>query len=1667
MGASDYSLNNEERLWEELTRNDSKREVYANNVTPELALAIDDIVRIAPSVTADVAMPFAQAVIDKDMPMSLQDAARGAMQSQRVAIETNRPAEDNRNWWERTRDAAYESLKTGARWTFAAAEFIPQSVQNLAARGLGPVSGALDRNDQYRGSDQGFFDGFIASTDFGTMLTGVEAGNGFFIGEAAAEQQRQKAKEYRGTIGEEGWTLGRGFAITFSQPGARAYNIASGLVDAAAALATPSIPFAKPLKGAVTGGANLLGLRSAAGLTNFSSAHINPSKVNAWLDSRSGAQVINRIVETEKLEDAMALFPKADGQFWADIVGEGADSFDKVKKLLKENLGLQRGLQSTEDLNIGRFADLRRGTVKRLGMSRLAAPVPGRELIIASDDVRDLTATMRNARDYMITAGVDVTRRDEVLKSMSEALFAKDGLPKAREALNSLDRAMVETLGRKSKNPLRRNMDEDFMNTVFQRYRDDVGDFDLYGDIDNNGDMIRQASLEFDTDGVVRVGRIDEGTAHLSSEMKRWGYFMPDPRNVRRAASKYSWLFTKRANGEYKWGDPRAMISLMDTIQNAVWRPMTLLTGGYIFRNMLESVVRQTMTPGIKTGITHPLEWIQTAMYKRFAGDINGEEWIDEATKLAKRSQRDFAEANNSVMRESIDPLRMEESAYRNGYYSLARKRADDPARSSEDYVRGVANELRLLAGDDLARQIASGKFEVDDIAEAEITRLLGPFEEPGPKSLKEWLTTTEEGKKYLRDTQARWTNKRMVTNDGQEFVGSVKFIDETDPTDIKFNDNNIERLIESVRDRVNRKTGGNRSLKEIVARAADDRKFLNSAGQEVTAFGRADLDDFNNWDIYDYGDDMRDEIRYLLSDPELSRSLPDTVKFTKPIDQIPGANGKGLDQWWRKTADHFFGSVYGKKESFLNRSPVFRQYYYRRIEDLMDSVDRDGAATMLKNIRDAYERVPRENLAELKRLKSNKETVRKLKALKPDKNNKYLVDGKLVTQERYRTMLGQAQRDAARGEYIWNGKPLTKAGYNARVKSAQRAVDKLDPTKIDDWAANYVGSKRLWQKIQERAVSGPTGRLDPNLDLLNGERLDMLAKGFAMEETKRTFYNASQTNNFADILRIAVPFGPAWNESMKLWRKQVLTKPNRIKNMGVSVQGFRDMDPDGDGKGFVMTDPVTGEQVFNYPFAEDLLPVITGLAGGLIGETLLGRGGRGKGAFGAGAFIGAGLGYFGKERVEERLGSVKPFLQAPVKSLSMNLQVVPGLGPVVQMSAGQLFQNKPAFDDVMQIISPYGPPSGVEALAPSWARKIAEAITANPESDRLYGDLFMDAYRAMYATGEYDSNNPESLQLLRERAEDVARFLLVFRGLSQFTGPSRPAIGFDVPVEYGGTELNDSEAAEFAKQGYVPNNVLSNEFRRMQEEDYGNAVFEFLETFGTDTMLYVKGRTETVGEGLDASEVFGDWERDNERIVDKYPTVFGYFAPVGSEFDLQTYLRQIATGKRERITDPMELQRDAEAVVGKALYMRAARQFPQNPNDIDEENLREYRKELETRLPGFKYQVIELGERQLLVGQLLDRTTGPSGQPLGAAYDPDLEGNPVAEALRVYGDYRQQAIDEATIRRGGRETSTPLAGVANSDLRQWLRNIGTNIINRYPEFERVWSRLLFDEVDI
>ena len=81
------------------------------------------------------------------------------------------------------------------------------------------------------------------------------------------------------------------------------------------------------------------------------------------------------------------------------------------------------------------------------------------------------------------------------------------------------------------------------------------------------------------------------------------------------------------------------------------------------------------------------------------------------------------------------------------------------------------------------------------------------------------------------------------------------------------------------------------------------------------------------------------------------------------------------------------------------------------------------------------------------------------------------------------------------------------------------------------------------------------------------------------------------------------------------------------------------------------------------------------------------------------------------------------------------------------------------------------------------------------------------------------------------------------------------------------------------------------------------------------------------------------------------------------------------------------------------------------------------------------------------------------------------MAGNRVAEGLEEYFAIRERAISMANRRReaAGRPpvSENILAGNANRDLRAFLRVTGFEIARNNPGFERVWSDVLFGEVDI
>lgn len=1716
----------EQQLRRELFEEESAVLRYASQASQATSDIIEELSAVAPHAPGEIIFPLALEV--QSGTMGFETAAQTAVQSvQYMGQKTIERQEEPKSTWDKISGGFYEGLKSTAKWGFAGLEFLPQTVTNLVGRAAPYISGpnALgeDAADYYTAPDtsRGFWDGFFTSTDLGTLITGAESGNGFFIGEQAKQQQEEKARAYRGTIAGEAFTLGRGFAQMFVQPDTKPYNIVSGLVDAAAAITVPSVPGAKvigPAGRAVGLGDQtetaLRGIRRAAGAAVGSQRsrlagivysgrpHVDRKSVFRWLDTKDGTKVIDRLTKVRTLEEAMDVFPNATGDFWTKV--RDINDAGEMKRLLRGEiggddellgLGVDRGLQSLDDFKIGRRSDVRRAMLGiqdaenlfgRVGVAALKktklqssfarqfATVPGREMVLFSDDVRDITQTVKNARDYMKLLRVADDERERVLALISKSLFEDRELGGIQTALRELDEVLIKALtdrrgyskeasrlvgrlpGRGTKDWVSeaQSADEKFLRQVLGKYRTETGEYQLFGTIDEaTGKAMMPKGFRFTREGSFTVeagGDLASATAHIPSEMRRFAGYMPDARKLRRASSKYRFLWMKHASNPDKWGDPRAYTALLDKIQQDIWRPATLMTGGYMFRNMLESVVRQMAAPGVQTGPLHPLEWMRAVAYKRVFGDVNGLDFADDAAEFGRRTSREFLEAQNATLREANDIVDIQRAAHRSGHYEILQR--PDDLRTNQKYARGVANELRLMANTSAGRMAAAG-YSRDDI----IDWLAGRLDETSD-FLDEIGAAPGDGPRFLKMLNKMWENKRILPQGEDVPVrGSIGFIDENGAVDF---DNVATWVDEVLLKRLDMVTGGNDSLKEMIARSVRDGKFRDAEGNDVKAFIAAETGPYDV-EAYDFTEEMLAEINRLASDADVK--LPQWVKAPVDINDVMfGKTGSTpLNDAWRKTVDHFFGHVFGKKEAYLNRSPVFRRFYYRRIDDLTDEMSSETAGQIVLNIQNNAIRQVEERVRLLERAPvEDGRRVWNGRAISDEKYNKLLKDARDELADAQGVVRGTARtlrevetdfnylmrrKPDKNGMYNIKGDMVTKDEYDIMVDRIRRQLDIAKSVFKEKYAERYVGSADLWRRLKERAAGG-------HMDGLTVEQLDIASKAFALEETKKVFYNAAEKSNLADTLRIAVPFGSAWAEMTKAYYKQVLTKPNRIKNMEVTVQGFRDMDPDNDGKGFVWRDPVSGEMMFNYPFDSALMPLITAGAVGVLGETLL-RGPRG-------GVVGAAAGAIGGEALRRtatsRLGPVEANLAAPLKSLSMSFQVLPGIGPLVQIPLNEMLGNKPGADKLMEIVSPYGAPElGISGFAPAWLRKVYEGFSADPSSDRMYADMRMDAYRALYATGDYDNTNAEDLQRLRDDASSVAASMLAYRGLAQYLGPVRGQVQFNIPTKFDGDITVDGETYSI-DSGYISNVMLSATFRAMQEEDYENAVSDFLRTFGPDMMLYTSGKTKSKVEGLDASAMFGDWERNNREVTERFPTVYGYFGPIGTQFDLQTYLRQIEEGKREKISSPQELQADAEAVVGKALYIDRVRMFPTNPTDDDEDELRLYRDTLEAQLPGFQFAPLNINERPQIIDQLVQ-----------AAYDPLLQNNPVAIGARAYLDYRQEAIDEAVRRAGGIETQTPLGPKANEDLRAWLRDIGDRVVAKYPEFERLYTRVFFDEVDV
>ena len=93
-----------------------------------------------------------------------------------------------------------------------------------------------------------------------------------------------------------------------------------------------------------------------------------------------------------------------------------------------------------------------------------------------------------------------------------------------------------------------------------------------------------------------------------------------------------------------------------------------------------------------------------------------------------------------------------------------------------------------------------------------------------------------------------------------------------------------------------------------------------------------------------------------------------------------------------------------------------------------------------------------------------------------------------------------------------------------------------------------------------------------------------------------------------------------------------------------------------------------------------------------------------------------------------------------------------------------------------------------------------------------------------------------------------------------------------------------------------------------MEKEDYQTAVGRFIDTYGEGPFLYAIGKTKAVNGGLSPSKAFGDWEQSHGGFLGSYSKVGGFFGPVGDDFSMEVYQRQLDQGERKRLTDQQML---------------------------------------------------------------------------------------------------------------------------------------------------------------
>jgi hypothetical protein len=446
---------------------------------------------------------------------------------------------------------------------------------------------------------------------------------------------------------------------------------------------------------------------------------------------------------------------------------------------------------------------------------------------------------------------------------------------------------------------------------------------------------------------------------------------LPDFRRMRALAGN-PWLTRNTAGGQ------RAGTVMAEFVQNEIWKPLTLATGGYMMRNMIDAQTRIAMS-GRSGLFSHPQDFILWVLRKKGAFDITGEDFGGVAG-VWNKEQDEFWQALTFDLHKNLnDPVAAEQNLIRNGNFSIV-DRGDDAVA----HVTGYVDNLALIHTDPILSRVAKLGLE-------------GLDQPARVQKIKDWLTSPEN-KELLGQLRNYFAEGVKYTDPVSGKTGRIRI----DPADL---DTAVDAWVDKLSEfRVGSIVRDNKDLRVVSAYNRVPLTTMDDGGKTITAGPRnIDINDIDPKDIID-GDGgigsvirLEDDVEGLIIgtvdtptgiDP--FTGLPSTKQdyVVQPVHNGPAFTKDGLGtqnlrnlldtlgeegklaqkvkiaqrgttantelgqralQVKNKFVDTFFVSLYGKATQFLEKSPVFRQSYYREVFNNADLLAPSEAAALLK----------------------------------------------------------------------------------------------------------------------------------------------------------------------------------------------------------------------------------------------------------------------------------------------------------------------------------------------------------------------------------------------------------------------------------------------------------------------------------------------------------------------------------------------------------------------------------------------------------------------------------------------------------------------------------------------------------------------------------------------